>query len=877
MLILKSRFIMIFHIVFQYFPYNTELYEHKNLTECQLPSICQTQKVNRLIDASGRDKMLSKDRIGLKCDMVEGFSFPYYKNECIFKADAIIELRWPKSNTHDSIFDASLKAWNLFDLEWFIHREFSLNLVNAKGFGCFADINDMKKMNYWSIKDILLINSKLEFYDINHKRLNTCNDFIESNVTIIQSIFQMYRVSWYSVYNEYYFTYEYYYYKDYLNVTIISSDLKQPLCPLVFNDSWIDMLQLIGLVDSFYKYNVLSFSNHTFKNFTSSVKRLELDKVENINLDFNLLNPEVFNNITTIHIFGSINRIEESIFKPFQWLYSISFKTNYFRKMIHINGINWIKAINSNISVDLSNVTNLWYNYKSIKIINLDCFYYSQEENLAMVFPDEDFCLYVDYPFEQFVVLIQTCGPNVYQFIPIDYSCTFLWLSQYYTSYNYMFFNHFLNFYYTTYDANNPFLHFLLENAMNLFRFVDNPNYKLMLSRCNFTHMKNLCDKNGYIVSDIWGLYDYSILNKKFEIAFKISSYFFSILGIITNLIVVITILHKSNIDLFKGIKHYIYLYYNSIFSMLILSIQLLSWMSECFYPYEAFCPEIRKIVFIQLFKMVFKECFITAFRFMCNFSYVAFAFNRISLIGKDHGKLVQFISDLGVKTYLFVCFSISLGCSVVKYFKYEINYDQPETNYPISNEHDLSSIHRTNISNDGVIIANSIFDVLNYVVFEVIIFILDVYMLVLLKRTLDEKLKKSESLMGKNETNKLETMKKENEDVINKVIKMVILNTAISLLFRLPIAFIPVVNIYAEFYYKNYLNQFYHPKFGEFYSFLLNSGFYDFILECSDLFFNLSLFIQLFVYSHFDKKFNIAIHRLFWNNSKEKGEDKRK
>ena len=163
-----------------------------------------------------------------------------------------------------------------------------------------------------------------------------------------------------------------------------------------------------------------------------------------------------------------------------------------------------------------------------------------------------------------------------------------------------------------------------------------------------------------------------------------ISSYVFSFLGIVTNLIVIITILHKENKDLFKGFKQYNYLCYNSIFSMLILVIQLLSWMSECFYPYEAFCPEIRKLVFIQVFKMVFKECFVTAFRFMLNFSYVAFALNRISLIGKDHGKLVQFMSDVGVKTYLTVCFLISCGCSVVKYFKYEINFDKPETSYNI-------------------------------------------------------------------------------------------------------------------------------------------------------------------------------------------------
>lgn len=91
--------------------------------------------------------------------------------------------------------------------------------------------------------------------------------------------------------------------------------------------------------------------------------------------------------------------------------------------------------------------------------------------------------------------------------------------------------------------------------------------------------------------------------------------------------------------------------------------------------------------------------------------------------------------------------------------------------------------------------------------------------------------------------------MEKDNEDAVNKVIKMVILNTAISVLFRLPIAFIPLVNVVAEFYYKKYENLFFHPKFGEFYLFILDSGFYDLILDCSDSYFY-SLYFSNYLYS---------------------------
>lgn len=53
----------------------------------------------------------------------------------------------------------------------------------------------------------------------------------------------------------------------------------------------------------------------------------------------------------------------------------------------------------------------------------------------------------------------------------------------------------------------------------------------------------------------------------------------------------------------------------------------------------------------------------------------------------------------------------------------------------------------------------------------------IDIYIVVRLKRTLEEKMRKSENLTK--DRKNLETMEKDNEDAVNKVIKMVILNRA--------------------------------------------------------------------------------------------------
>lgn len=55
---------------------------------------------------------------------------------------------------------------------------------------------------------------------------------------------------------------------------------------------------------------------------------------------------------------------------------------------------------------------------------------------------------------------------------------------------------------------------------------------------------------------------------------------------------------------------------------------------------------------------------------------------------------------------------------------------------------------------------------------------------------------------MGTNEK-QLEKKKSDLEDAVNKNIRMVVLNTAIGLLFKLPLVFLPLVNTIAQFFIK--------------------------------------------------------------------------
>ncbi len=132
--------------------------------------------------------------------------------------------------------------------------------------------------------------------------------------------------------------------------------------------------------------------------------------------------------------------------------------------------------------------------------------------------------------------------------------------------------------------------------------------------------------------------------------------------------------------------------------------------------------------------------------------------------------------------------------------------------------------------------------------------------MVVQLRQTLNEKSKKS-ALMTQNKSN--QNKKAENEEAVNKAIKMVVLNSAIGILFKLPVCIIPLLNVCAQFYYKSFEFRSHHGSFSIFYSMLIDGGFYNLIQDMSHLLYTLSLSIQMFIYNRFDKKFRTGYDRL--------------
>ena len=90
----------------------------------------------------------------------------------------------------------------------------------------------------------------------------------------------------------------------------------------------------------------------------------------------------------------------------------------------------------------------------------------------------------------------------------------------------------------------------------------------------------------------------------------------------------------------------------------------------------------------------------------------------------------------------------------------------------------------------------------------------------------------------------------------MNKSIRMVIVNKSIRLIFKLPLVFLPLINAYANFYYKDIDTRHRNLGFDRFYTQLFETDFYSLIKDLTELLFLITISIQYFIYKKFDKKF---------------------
>lgn len=223
----------------------------KPVYNCKLPVGCEINNIHYPVNFEGYEKT-SVDKIGILCDVRnEEFQFNYpllNPNDSKCEIDSPYWKESIEFRFHSNfILSQRFNFTNMLDYLSYFRKDTDASFVSLKGFELdFINYpnNTMLLETQTRIPYFDCVKCKIEFYS-NRSHLKTCQDIIDSysysgrNVSI-SSLFQTTRGN---------------------IIVLIHSDFKTTLCPLVFMNSNISTLLIVGLSNTFYKRNILNIEN----------------------------------------------------------------------------------------------------------------------------------------------------------------------------------------------------------------------------------------------------------------------------------------------------------------------------------------------------------------------------------------------------------------------------------------------------------------------------------------------------------------------------------------------------------------------------------------------------------------------------------------
>ena len=364
-----------------------------------------------------------------------------YSNEDISSALSHVYFWLSKNSFLDSTFD--LFNRNFFfeypilstTADSFYYTSFYQKIENIgriitfryiKGFdsGIFKPINFSKfSVNFGLIfLQLDFYYSNFDFY-LNRSLIRSCDDLDHQNIP---------KYVFYSISSDFS-----------IFIRFINCEYKTKICPLLFLNMNIYLIEFNGIQNTFYKTNFPRFFpilNSSFKlkfnyhdsrySIDSWIRSLNFINMKNIELNSVILNENLFFGIDELRLYGDIISIEKGLFKSFKYLKSIELDILSIRKLFH-HGIDWVFDLNEDVNVDIHNISSFNDSFICVNIyinsISNDRWTTpSLDFNFIDYFPNEDFCLYAQFPFQQLILM------NFYgvELKGKDYSCTYLWFYQ---------------------------------------------------------------------------------------------------------------------------------------------------------------------------------------------------------------------------------------------------------------------------------------------------------------------------------------------------------------------------------------------------------------------------------------------------------------
>jgi hypothetical protein len=320
----------------------------------------------------------------------------------------------------------------------------------------------------------------------------------------------------------------------------------------------------------------------------------------------------------------------------------------------------------------------------------------------AYTYTDEDICLFEHFPHQKLVI------PSFNILTEFKCTCTLIWLIQ-----NYKFYY----FQYVSKDMKikNDFEIFIKDH--NVTQCLNNANYSLLFDSCRFEQKFNDClhsnNKVSFKISALELVFIFEWVKLVIEVYTR---EFFSILGLITNMLIILVLRNKFFKSKFDNLM-YKHIYYNSLFNFIFCFINSFSLINICIFPKSSFCSRFYKTQLAQYFKIIFTLYLGNSIRLCCNFSFIMFSLSRFYIITSKNWKIFSLLKKINQKIFYVIMFTSCSLWSMFKLFEYKPNevYSSFDKNFPY-NRYDLKYCQSLNDSYNFLEAGCRIFSILNLI-----------------------------------------------------------------------------------------------------------------------------------------------------------------
>ena len=679
--------------------------------------------------------------------------------------------------------------------------------LNIKNFDSFSEINincsqDYRFLHYIQIvpnrklildnslnlKNLNIQNSKslrieLIFYnldgiDINMFTRNILTDisnvFIEIDYSKLE-FFSENRLLTEKDCNDYASNLEYNFFTHLKNLVLAKNLIfSSKLCPAFFKNSRLAELAVFKHSNSLIDKNKLEFdrlneSNSQtliLKDFTRFYIEIYYDIVST-----KIFNEYLFKNMKILNVYGYVYNIQDDFFKIFPYTKEIEIQL-FKIKTLFYNGNKWLGYLGFNSTTGSPNQV-----VSEPKIfLNLVTMYHANTFTELYEYPDEDFCLFSNFPHDKLIYPLIQPGSD------INCSCTILFLIRYVQNF-------------AGIDQ------WIVKKSKMV--YDTSPNFycikKLdLLKKCNFEKRLISCKRSNFSIGGTKKEYFFDI-NYVFDIenlfillkfiVVTILNPFLSFFGLLTNIFVIVVArniknLKKDGLNNQKKTKDTIFkhIIIYSCFNVLFCALTILKPINECT-TFTLFCSSVYTSKSAQWFKIIFIEFLGNIIKLCCNISYTFITFSRIVVV---YNKFGGFLTYLTKKLWLYFISMLSIGIllNLYKIFQYKI--DSFEITQDLANINKAFPTDKYNYMSCDVelkIGLCSFFNIMrivssfiNDVLFFLITIIFDIFLI------------NGINLFIKRKKNLIENFV-EDEDAKkrNKLSKMIIINNIIYLISHLP------------------------------------------------------------------------------------------